>query len=99
VILTALVAYRQLAHGGHRPWERPISRRATTPFYLYRVLGNYLNKFRWIRLGRGTWYEPAARKGVECRLGGSIIKIASTQGSDVAEKLESGTDTAVDRGR
>ncbi len=24
-----------------------------------------------------TWYEPAARKGVECRLGGSIIKIAS----------------------
>ncbi len=24
-----------------------------------------------------SWYEPAARKGVECRLGGSIIKIAS----------------------
>jgi hypothetical protein len=24
-----------------------------------------------------AWYEPAARKGVECRLGGSIIKIAS----------------------
>ena len=38
---------------------------------------------RWPRLSRAefvlgaTWYEPAARKGVECRLGGSIIKIAS----------------------
>ncbi len=31
-----------------------------------------------VRSGQvSTWYEPAARKGVECRLGGSIIKIAS----------------------
>ena len=28
--------------------------------------------FQWLQVG----YEPAARKGVECRLGGSILKIA-----------------------
>ncbi len=29
-----------------------------------------------VRSDSDTWYEPATRKGVECRLGGSVIKIA-----------------------
>ena len=40
-----------------------------------------------------TGYEPAARKGVECRLGGSIIKIAY-QKKTFSQRIEHGESDA-----